>query len=70
MVFPLEDIKQEIFDAKKLLQFQSDDEDDLFDSDGVGVGDVDRHGDRQFTYDVSIRDAWTLEFTLSEDEYQ
>ena len=75
-MFPLEAIRQEFFDVRKLLHFKADDDgDDLLDSnsdssggDGGGGGDVDRHGDRQFAFDVAIRDAWTLEFTLSEDE--
>ena len=70
-MFPLEVIRHEIFNVRKL--FKAVDGDYLFDrdsysSDGDGDGDVDRHGDRQFAFDISIRDAWTLEFTLSEDE--
>eukprot|EP01036_Dinobryon_divergens_P023862 gene23862-32251_t len=72
LVFPLEVVRQEFFDVRKLLRFKADDNgDDLLDSDSDssdGDGDVDRHGDRQFAFDVAIRDAWTLEFTLSEDE--
>ena len=58
-VFPLDDGRQEVFDAGTALYRRA-----LGDRDGNNG--YDNNGDRNFTMDVSMRDAWTLEFTLCE----
>ncbi len=59
LVFPLDNGRREVFDAGAASPRSAL-------GDGDGDDGHDSRGGRNFTMDVSSRDAWTLEFTLCE----